>query len=74
MPKLYGWSDALPCFHPAHDRSSFPAAVFSFCSLFHGVTTSHDDVLAPERCHRMSAEQKKYVERFGSTLQQPLDL
>ncbi|CAN0039326.1 unnamed protein product [Ectocarpus sp. 4 AP-2014] len=23
--------------------------------------------------HRMSAEQKKYVERFGSTLQQPLD-
>eukprot|EP00903_Cladosiphon_okamuranus_P014573 g13515.t1 len=24
--------------------------------------------------HRMSAEQKKYVERFGSTLQQPLDL
>eukprot|EP00752_Nemacystus_decipiens_P009717 g8677.t1 len=24
--------------------------------------------------HRMSAEQKKYVERFGPTLQQPLDL
>ncbi|CAM9447045.1 unnamed protein product [Pylaiella littoralis] len=24
--------------------------------------------------HRLSAEQKKYVERFGSTLQQPLDL
>lgn len=28
----------------------------------------------PTRRVRLSAEQKKYVERFGSTLQQPLDL